>query len=69
MNMHRLTLARRIYSFARGVAGCSRESKRSVSGDAVSRRLSNFEMRSRLCVLLWDKLTGAMALGCMLRKA
>ena len=44
----------------RGVAGCSRESCRRVSGDAVSLELSSFEIRSKLCVLRCDRLTGAM---------
>ncbi|KAJ6150982.1 hypothetical protein N7470_007576 [Penicillium chermesinum] len=43
-----------------GVAGCSNESTNSVSGDVVSRRLSSFEIRSKLCVLLWDKLTATI---------
>ena len=44
----------------RSVAGCSKESSRRVSGDAVSLRLNSFEIRSKLCVLRCDRLTGAM---------
>lgn len=44
----------------RGVAGCSKESCRRVSGDAVSLRLNNFEIRSKLCVRRCGKLAGAM---------
>lgn len=50
------TCARRMYSLNNGVAGCSNESSTSVSGDAVSRRLSNFDISSRLCVRLWERL-------------
>lgn len=50
------TCARRIYSFNNGFAGCSNESSTNVSGDAVSRRLSNFDISSKLCVRLCDRL-------------
>lgn len=55
-----LTFARRMYSLTSGVAGCSKESRRSVNGDAVSLRLKSFEIRSKLCVCRWDVFIGAM---------
>lgn len=42
------TRARRIYSRINGLAGCSKESSSSVNGDAASRRLSSFDIKSRL---------------------
>jgi hypothetical protein len=44
------TCARRTYSRINGFAGCSNESNNNVSGDTVSRRLSNFDINSKLCV-------------------
>jgi hypothetical protein len=49
-----------MYSFRSGVAGCSKESKTSVSGDAVSRKLKSFEIKSKLCVRLCERLIGAI---------
>jgi hypothetical protein len=54
------TFARLMYSFKSGVAGCSKESKTSVRGDAVSRKLKSFEIKSKLCVLLCERLIGAI---------
>lgn len=54
------TFARLIYSFRSGVAGCSKESKTSVRGDAVSRKLKSFEIKSKLCVRLCERLIGAI---------
>jgi hypothetical protein len=48
MDLEQPTRARRIYSLISGVAGCSNESSNSVNGDAVSRRLNNFEISNRL---------------------
>jgi hypothetical protein len=50
------TLARRIYSRINGLAGCSNESSSSVSGDAVSRRLSSFDISSKLWVRRCERL-------------
>lgn len=54
------TFARLMYSFRSGVAGCSKESKTSVRGDAVSRKLRSFEIKSKLCVRLCERLIGAI---------
>lgn len=50
LSIQQLTLALRMYSLRRGAAGCSRLSWTRIKGDALSWRLSNFEIKSRLWV-------------------
>ena len=59
----RNSFVRRRYSLSSGLAGCSRVSRMSVSGEAWSRWLRSLEIRRRLCVRRWDRSCGAMASG------